>query len=254
MKTKQKNKFNMHITVLGIMNDHKEVWTGVFQLKNVFEKFSENLNRLATLKTAKEMDLQALSDAVSEKRESLMDVVNPVANIILAYANDCKKKELIKKLKLSKNKLTKSNDLDLIENCNIIFKTAKKQYKRSVIETEKSGNKSVSIVDYGLNEKMINDLNLAKKYFVGSLLMLHEAIQNKEMMGKQITSILKKNERLLKNKMDLLLTIFATSNTVFYKTYLEARVIHKTEMVKIKGKKGKKAEREELPENEEITG
>jgi hypothetical protein len=251
MKSKQINKLNMYNTVFGVMNEHKEIWTGVFQLKSVFEKFSENLSRLTTLKTAHEMDLQPLLDAVSEKRESLVVLVNPTANIILAYANDYKKKELIKKLKLSINKISKSNDLDLIENSKVIYKVAKKLIKKSVAETEKSDNKSVNIVDYGLNEKMIIDLNAAKKDFFKSLLGLHEEIQNKEIMVKQISSILKKNERLLKNKIDLLLTIFATSNPDFYKTYLEARVIQKTEIVKIKGKK---AEKEELAENDEITG
>jgi hypothetical protein len=254
MKSKQKNKLNMYNTVFGVMNDHKEIWTGVFQLKNVFKKFSENLSRLTTLKTAQEIDLQPFLDDVSEKRESLIVLINPVANIILAYANDYKKNELIKKLKLSINKLTKANDLDLIEKSKIIYKVAKKLSKKSIKETEKSDNKLVSIFDYGLNEKMTIDLNVAKKEFVKSLLALHEAIQNKDLMGKQINSILKKNERLLKNKIDLLLTIFAASNPDFYKTYQEARVIQKTEMVKIKGKKVKKAKKEELPENDEITG
>jgi len=225
MKTKQKNKLNMYNAVYIVMNDHKEIWSGVFQLKSVFQKFSENLSCLTALKTAREMDLQPLFDAVSEKRASLLSLVNPVANITLAYANDHKKKELIKKLKLSIKKLTISNDLDLIDDSKVIHKVAKKLIKKSVSETEEPDNKSVSIVDYGLNEKMIIDLNTAKNDFVKSLLALHEATQSKVIMGKQITSILKKNERLLKNKMDLLVSIFATSKTDFYKTYLEARVI-----------------------------
>lgn len=240
----------MYNAVYSVMNDHKEIWTGVFQLKSVFVKFSENLSRLTALKAEQEMDLQPLLDAVSEKRESLMVLVNPVANITLAYANDHKKKELINKLKLSINKLTTSNDLDLIDNSKVIHKVAKKLIKKSVTETEELDNKSVNIVDYGLNEKMVIDLNVAKKDFVKSLMALHEATQNKVIMGKQITSILKKNERLLKNKMDLLLTIFATSKTDFYKTYIQTRVIQKSEMTKTKGKKVE----EELPENEEIIG
>jgi hypothetical protein len=250
MKSKQKNKLNMYNTVFGVMNDHKEIWTGVFQLKSVFKKFSENLSRLTALKTDQEMDLQPLLDAVSEKRKSIIVQVNPVANIIIAYAHDKNEKKLIKKLNLSKKKLAKSKDSELIENSRIIYKAAKKLLKKSSIESEKSDKKSVGIVDYGLNEKMISDLDAAKKDFVESRLVLDEAIQNKKMKGKKITSILKKNERLLKNKMDLLLTIFATSNPEFHKTYLEARVIHKTEIVKIKGKKGKKAGKEELPEIE----
>jgi len=215
----------MYNAVFSVMNDHKEIWSGVFQLKSVFQKFSENLSRLTALKTDQQMDLQPLLDAVSKKRESLLSLVYPVANITLAYANDHNKKEITKKLKLSINKLTCSNDLDLIENSKVIHKVAKKLIKKSVTETEDPDNKSISIVDYGLNEKMVLDLNVAKKDFVKSLLALHEATQNKVVMGKQITSILKKNDRLLKNKMDLLVSIFATSKTNFYKTYLEARVI-----------------------------
>jgi hypothetical protein len=42
--------------------------------------------------------------------------------------------------------------------------------------------------------------------------------------------------------MDLLLSIFATSNAEFYKTYMDARVIQIEEPVKIKNKKEKKSE------------
>ena len=241
----------MYNAVFSVMNDHKEIWRGVFQLKSVFDKLSENLSHLATLKTAQEIDLQPILDTVSEKRESIIVLVNPVANIILAYAHDKNEKKLIKKLNLSKKEMAKSKDSDLIENSSIIYKAAKKLFKKSSTETEKSDKKSVSIVDYGLTEKMISDLDAAKKDFVESLLVLDEAIHNKKMKGKKITSILKKNERLLKNKMDLLISIFETSNPVFYNTYMEARVIQIEEPVKIKNKKEKKSEKKEQPEESE---
>lgn len=239
----------MYNAVFSVMNDHKEIWSGVFQLKGAFTKFSENLSRLTALKTEQEKDLQPLLDAVAEKRDSLIVAAHPVTNILLAYANDIKKKELIKKLKLSIINLTSSNDLDLIEYSKVIYKVAKKLYKKSLTKTVNHDNESVSIIDYGLNEKMVIDLNAEKKDFFNSLLALHEAIQNKVIMGKQITSIIKKNERLLKNKMDLLVTIFATSKTDFYKSYTEARVIQMAEPVKVKKTKGTRDEKEELPGN-----
>jgi hypothetical protein len=232
----------MYNAVFSVMNDHKEIWSGVFQLKSVFGKFSENLSHLTTLKTAQEMDLQPLLDAVSEKRESLTILVNPVANIILAYAHDKDEKELIKKLNLSKKKLAKSKDSDLIEKCKTIYKGAKKLYKKSLEKSERSENKAVNIIEYGLSEKMIIDLEAAVKDFIKSRLALHEAILDKDKYGKQITKVLKKNEKLLVNKMDLLLSIFATSNAEFYKTYMDARVIQIEEPVKIKNKKEKKSE------------
>jgi hypothetical protein len=96
---------------------------------------------------------------------------------------------------------------------------------------------------------MIIDLKVANKEFIRSLLALHEAIENKDLMTREISSTLKKNDKMLKNKLDLLLTIFETSNPDFYKTYMEARVIHKPEIVKIKKIKDKKEEKEELHEN-----
>lgn len=254
MNSKQISKLNMYNTVFGVMNDHKEIWSGVFQMKHVFDKFSKNVSRLSAFKTSQEKDLQPLLEAVLEKRESLIVAVNPVTNILLAHANDIKKKEFIKNLKLSKKKIAKSNDLDLIENCKIIYKSAKKLYKKYVAETEKTDNKSVSIGDYGLNEKMIIDLKVATKEFVGSQLALQKAIQNNDLMGGEIASILKKSDKMLKNKLDLLITIFETSYPEFYKTYVEARVIQKPEIVKMKKTKGKKDERELLPENEGNTG
>jgi len=253
MKPKQISKLNMQNAVFSVLDNHKEIWRGVFQLKSIFQKYSDNLNRLAAFKTSQEKDLQPLFDSVFEKRELLITTVSPVKNILLVYANDIQKKELIKKLKHSISEISKSNDFDLIENCKIINKAAKKLYKKSVAETENPENNSVSIIEYGLNEKMIIDLKVANKEFIRSLLALHEAIENKDLMTREISSTLKKNDKMLKNKLDLLLTIFETSNPDFYKTYMEARVIHKPEIVKIKKIKDKKEEKEELPENAENT-
>jgi hypothetical protein len=243
MKQKQKNKLNMYNTVYSVMQDHKEIWSGVSQLKTIFGKFSENFSRLTALKIAHETDLQPFLNVVLEKRESLLAEVNPIANIILAYAIDFKKPELVKKIKQLKNKLVKSNELDLIENSKIIYRAAKKLYKKSVTEAKKSDNDLVSIMDYGLKEKMIIDLKVAKKEFVASLLALQKAMENKDLTGRQITSVLKKNQRLLKNKIDLLLTIFSTSNPDFYKTYQEARVIQKTQIDNVKKGKSKKKDK-----------
>jgi len=247
MKSKQIGKLNMYNTVSGVMNDNQQTWTRVYQLKNVFDKFSVNTRHLAELKTEQEKDLQPLLSAMFEKRETLIILGTPVVNIILAYSHDKKEKKLLKKMNLSKNKLEKSKDSDLIEECKTIYKAAKKLYKKSIAEKENSENKSVKILEYGLSEKMIIDLQTAVNDFIKSRLALHEAIQGKDKMEKQITTILKKNEKLLKNKMDLLISIFETSKPDFFKAYMEARVIQITEPVKVKIKKEKKSDKKEQP-------
>jgi hypothetical protein len=197
------------------------------------------------LKTEQEKDLHPLLSAMFEKRELLIMSGTPVVNIIIAYSHDKKEKKLLKKMNISKNKLEKSKDSDLIEECKTTYKTAKKLYKKSIGDSENPDNKSVKILEYGLSEKMVVDLQTAVNDFIKSRLALHDAIQDKDKMDKQITTILKKNEKLLKNKIDLLISIFETSKPDFYKTYMEARVIQITEPVKIK--KEKKTEKKEQP-------
>lgn len=250
MKTKQANKLNMYNAVYSVMNDYEQIWSRVYQLRNMFEKFTSNINRLTVLKTEQEKDLQPLVNAISEKRETLIVLCTPVVNLVLAFAYDKKEKELLKKMNLTSHDLAKSKDSDLIEKCKTIYKAAKKLYKKSIGETEHSDNKWVTIIEYGLSENMIVDLKIALKDFGESRLTLHEAIQTKDNMGKQITLALKKNEKLLKNKMDLLISIFEISNPDFYKSYMEARVIQKTEANKTRKNKEKKSGKKEQTEKE----
>lgn len=242
MKTKQSAKLKMQQEVLNVMNDNKEIWEVVPQLKNVMEVFSENVKAVEKLKSEKGKEINPLLEYKLNKRKELIDSSLPPLNVLLAYGHDVKDKELLKKLNFSRNKLTKSKDLDLIENCRFIYKTAHKFYMKSLETQEVKNKKANDIFGYGLNDKMLEEIEIAEKAFVESLSALKDAIKNKTLAGQQITSKLKENDRLLRNKIDLLISIFETSNPELLKKYSESRIIQKETAKKDDDiKKGKKS-------------
>jgi len=241
MKTKQGAKLKMQQEVLNVMNDNKEIWGVVPQLQNVMEAFSENVKAVENLKSEKGKEINPLLEYKLKKRKELINSSLPPLNVLLVYGHDVKDKELLKKLNFSRNKLTKSKDLDLIENCRLIYKTAHKFYMKS-LETEGVENKKANdIFGYGLNDKMLEEIEISEKAFVESLSALKDAIKNKTLVGQEINSRLKENDKLLRNKIDLLISIFETSNPELLKKYSESRIIQKETAKKDNDvKKGKK--------------
>jgi len=243
MKTKQSAKLKMHQSILDVMYGSEDIWGVVPQLQNDMEIFSENVKTVEKLKSEKGKEIKPLLEYKLKKRKELIDSSLPPLNVLLAYGHDVKDKELLKKMNFSRNKLTKAKDLDLIENCSLIYKTAHKLYMKSLDTKEAETEKTKDFFGYGLNDKMLEEIEIAEKAFIKSLLELKIAIKNKTLVSKEITAKLKENDTLLRNKIDLLISIFETSNPELIKKYTESRIIQKEtakkdEVVK-KGKKKK---------------
>jgi hypothetical protein len=239
MKNKQSAKLKMHQAVLDVMNGSEEIWGVVPQLKTVMEVFSENVKAINGLIAEKEENIKTLLDNKPEKRKELIDVTLPVLNVLLAYGHDTKDKKLLKKLNFSRNKLAKSKDLELIENCKFIYKTARKFYMKSQEAKETEAENTNDILSYGLNDKMLEEIKTAEKAFIESFSGFKAGLKNTDLVDKQITSKLKANDKLLQNKIDLLISIFEKSNPEFFHKYSESRIIQK-ETIDEEVKKGEK--------------
>ncbi len=233
MKTKQLVKLNMFNALQEVMDKNKPVWSEVEKLKQAFDKFKENNIRLNELKNENEKDLNPVVNAKADLRKTLINSTVPSLNVILAFAHENGDKELLKKFNFSRNKLTKSKDLDLIEKCKSVFKTAEKLFNKSVNDAEKVDSKlkenKIDILSFGLTEEMLAELEKTEKDFIDSHLALRDTIELKNKSAKKITEVIKVNDKLLKNNLDLLLSIFESSHPEFYANYTNARIIPKKE-------------------------
>jgi hypothetical protein len=232
MKEKQTSKLKMYMEISGLMEKNLNKWSNVIEIKNTYEDFLNNNDKIIELKADHDKDISPVISSKAAKREELINKAVPIANVLQVYAYDANDKDLSKSVNFSRNKLTKSKDSELIDKCNIIWKTAKKLYGKSLSSAEevinsnkKARQASPNISGYGLSGQMIDELEEANKAFIDAILELKDAISHKNKCAKKVNEHIKTNDKLLRNKLDRLMTLFETSEPGFYQDYKKARVV-----------------------------
>ncbi len=209
MKTKKINKINMFNSLTKVMDGNNNIWSGVKEIEKAYKTFLDETKKINSLSDEYNKDLQKLIDRKSEARKNILTQIFPISNIILAFAIENKHKKLV-------------------EYSKTIWKEAKKLYNNVDTISEdgkKNQNTTINIQNYGLTGQMIDKLEFANVTLVDARLKLKEALDNKKDCSKKITAGISKNIRILKNKLDLLITIFEASNPRFYSDFVAARSI-----------------------------
>ncbi len=212
-----------------IMESNKKIWIGVKEIDKAYSSFLETTNKLNFLKEEYDKNLSSLIDKKKVTRKALIQHIMPITNIITAFARDFNKKGLVKKCDFTKSESKEIGDLDLQNYAKGIWKQAKKLYDKSIastdVEKSKDNEKTINIHNYGLSEQMIDKLEITNIAFIEANLELYDAISQKEKCSKKLKSGIKVNNNLLKNKLDLLMSIYKISDNQFYKKYTSCRKI-----------------------------
>jgi len=240
MKEKYLKKMAMYQAITGIMEKNLGKIEKVSELKNSYENYISLNNKLIELKAEFEKELQPEVEKKSKAKENLINNAHPIANILQVYAFDLKDKSLSKKIDLSRNKLMKSKDSVLAEKCELLWKTVKSIYGKSIDEKESKKVNVLNLGSYGINGTLIDDLENANKHFIECILSLKDAISQKSKYGKKITVKIKEIDDLLRHKIDKLLTVFEIKEPAFYTEYKAARIITKEESKKKVAEKSEK--------------
>ena len=240
MKEKYLKKMAMYQAITGIMEKNLGKIEKVSELKNSYENYISLNNKLIELKAEFEKELQPEVEKKSKAKENLINNAHPIANILQVYAFDLKDKSLSKKIDLSRNKLMKSKDSVLVQKCELLWKTVKSIYGKSIDEKESKKVNVLNLGSYGINGTLIDDLEIANKHFIECILSLKDAISQKSKYGKKITIKIKEIDDILRHKIDKLLTVFEIKEPAFYTEYKAARIITKEESKKKVAEKSEK--------------
>lgn len=226
MKTKPMAKFDMFLSLKNYLGKNQKKLESIKEIEKAIKKFNGNLSALQSLKSDLQTDLKGLVDKKDKSRNSLINEALPIINILRAYANDSKCKGLKKKIDISKKKLEKMKDLKLSDACKTIWKESRKILNKT-LPVDNAESKGTNILNYGLSRTKIDTLDEVNQNFNNACVIYFNAKSEKAKCQKQFESLIKKNEGLLKNKIDLLLTIFENTDPEFYKQYKLARAIEK---------------------------
>ncbi len=256
MKNKENRKLNMYLNVNEILEKNIDTWGKIPELKNAYNDFVDNVKKITGLKKEQEKDTKSIRKLKENTRINLIDKLFPVKNILEVYAYDRKKTKPIKNANISRNKLLKNKDSLLIDTSKSIWKKAEKLYSQSVLPVEKvksNSKKYKDLTKYGLSDKILDELDKARKEFSEVRLKYKNQLSDKKMCTKKINSLLKQTNRLLKKKIDKLMVLVERENPQFFKKYKESRKIKKITVEERNIVTPKRTVQQDIPKQTETT-
>jgi len=222
------------------MYKNEKIWESVKEIVKALHKFDTNIEQMQELHASSNIDLTDLSGKKEECKKALFKEANPIINVLKVYSKDVKDKSLQGKIILKKEKLDDLKDRKMIEYCKTILKESRKHYNNAISGDEKNKTKvqeCKSILNYGLSGMMIDNLEEECHNFENAFIVYSETKSHKNKTIQKIKLLAKTNQYILKNKLDLLVSIFETSEADFYKLYKTVRKIKKIDELKEKNKK-----------------
>jgi hypothetical protein len=199
-------------------------WDGLSALREIYDDFMKNYVKIKKLSDEQIKRPAALINAKNKLLNQLTEKVIPVANVLEVYLTG-KNKKNYKKVKISKNKLLKSKDSKILKKCELVLRNSRKLFNKATKDAEKviTATSKTNIKDYGLTEVMLNDLeDIFNKYKAESE-QVGDKLKKEIKITEKILTLVKKNNKLLKKKLDKLMIIFESKDPEFYEIYQKSR-------------------------------
>ena len=230
MKQKKQQRVDMFTRVAGVMEQSKSAWQKLPELNKAFEKLRENNLEIAGLSAQVEKDLEPAVIKTQRKRKNLLKQAIPLASILQVLAWDLHDGKMAGRIDFQKRKMRKASDKKLIIRSYAVLEEAKRIYEMSEAVTAEQGlNEAASTVEnikgYGLNREIINTFEKSIKEFEGLFIETQDALHFQKKCNRRIKKLTRDTGRLMKNKIDLLLTLFENTDPAFFREYMTERGI-----------------------------
>ena len=214
----------MYTRVNEILEKNLSKWDGIAALREIYDEFMKNFVKIKKLSEKQIKRPATLINTKNELLNQLIKKVIPVANVLEVYGIR-KNKKRSKSVKISKNKLLKSKDPVILKKCGQILRNGRKLFNKAESDAERKMDvtSGKNILDYGLTEGMINDLEDSYKRFKTESEQVGSKLNQEKKIAAKIKNLVKNNNKLLKNKLDKLMILFESRDPEFHELYQISR-------------------------------
>lgn len=208
-KNKEHRHLEMCLKINELMENNLDIWSGINEIRKAYDEFVKNLKRYKDLQPDLQKDLSYLVEEWEEKRKILVSRTFPVSNILLVYSEDHDKKP-DPSLGMGWEAMKGMKDKKLLKAAGNVLKKARK-YHKQVFDS------------YGLTGQMIDLLGEAYTKSHHAYRMKSDMLTNRKRTQKKSDLHYKALSKLLKKRLDKLMTIFSGTHPTFYGEYVKIR-------------------------------
>ncbi len=211
MTDNQENKLSMGLVVQNVVNSNNEIWRELIAFVNAFSDFEEIITEILSNRVVQEADTKGVTLDKQRAEEILIAKTLMVSAGTYAYAVDNNNDTLREKINYSPSSLRKARDTILRDMCQLIHDEVKKEI----------GN----LEEYGILPADLTDLQNKINLYYNAISEPREAITDRKTATQELVILFGRVDDVLKERMDKLMIMFRDSHPLFYRQYVNARMI-----------------------------
>ena len=130
--------------------------------------------------------------------------------------------------------LLKSKDSAILKKCELVLRNSRNLFNKALKDVERKTNitSRTNILDYGLTEGMIDELEDLFNKFKTASEHVGNIVKQETKITEKTKNLVKKNTKLLQKKMDKLMILFESRDPEFHELYQKSRGFIMAEPVK----------------------
>jgi len=196
------------------MESNLEKWNSIEEIRKTYDEFINNLKKIKELQPELERDLSPVRKELQERRDLLLQKIFPVGNILEVYAEDHKPGKKARSLIINHKKLESFGNKKLLVHTERLSKLVNKY----LLRTE---NTERDIKRYGLTQSMLDGLNSTGQQFISSFQLREDVKSYRNRTRKKRDVLITANRKMLKKRLNKLMTVFSGTHSSFYREYAE---------------------------------
>jgi hypothetical protein len=208
----QEVKLNMYRATQQVCNNNPTITATNVKFIIALGLFADEINAILNANTNQALKITGLTDSKASKKETVCEQAIEVAGIITAWADEQGDEDTLAKVHFSVSELMRLKDDEVVPVIQNIFNIAT--------------TNAVVLAPYGIDTAMLDALQAAMVAYSASTPLPKTAISERKSQGMQLKQMFATADRILKMRMDKLVTVFNENYPDFVTTYTNARVIY----------------------------
>ena len=211
MNYSQENRLSMYYAVKDALNTHNLVWSVTVAFAAAVAEFLTNIGTLESVVAKQVIDIRGFAKSKAKAEDTLVEAAMKVAGGTLAFATVVENAVLATQMKVSDSGLRSFRDGIIAQACQGIHDSANAEI--------------LNLADYGILPADMTALQAAIDAYVALVSAPRNAIASRKGHTTELAMMMKDTSKLLDDRMDAMLVLFAETNPEFHREYFDARII-----------------------------
>lgn len=211
MKKSILNKVKMYDTVRTVLSDHESVWIGMPTFVENVELFNTKLDDLKNTALQHEMIVKGVSKAKAEYKTKLIDELCHLQNALLLHSGSNGLTEVRESIRFTRTDLKLSSEMLL--------------FIRATRIKDLSNDFAADLVQYGITATTIQNFEQTLTNYDQAMTSVRNNIVARKTITSKMDLQVETINRILKEKIDILIRLLAIEHPNFAQDYKNARLI-----------------------------